>query len=72
MATPTVESYFWWGPMFVHCQNFAGSWGSNFVGNWFLALQCKMIHYFLKCFWGLKFLGKGTPPNPRTLNTHKQ
>ena len=34
-------------PMFVDCQNFAGSWGRNFVGNWFVALQCKGIHYFL-------------------------
>ena len=25
--------------MFVDCQNFAGSWGWNFVGNWFIALQ---------------------------------
>ena len=24
--------------MFDNCQNFAGSWGRNFVGNWFVAL----------------------------------
>ena len=32
-----------WGPMFVECQNFAGSYGFNLVGNWFVALQCKTI-----------------------------
>ena len=26
------------------CQNFAVSWGHNFVGNWFVALQYKTIH----------------------------
>ena len=33
--------------MFVDCQNPAGLWGRNFVGNWFVALQCKTIHYFV-------------------------
>ena len=37
--------------MFVGYQNFAGSWGRNFVGNWFVALQCKTIHYFFKRSW---------------------
>ena len=36
------------GPMFVDCQNFAGLRGQNFVGNWFVALQCKTIHFFIK------------------------
>ena len=26
--------------MFVDCQNFAGSCGHYFLGNWFVALQC--------------------------------
>lgn len=26
-----------WVPMFLDCQNFVGSWGHNFVGNWFVA-----------------------------------
>ena len=32
--------------MFVDCQKFAGLWGRNFVGNWFVALQCKTISLF--------------------------
>ena len=39
------------GPIFVGYQNLAGSWGRNFVGNWFVALQCKTIHYFFKRSW---------------------
>ena len=27
------------GPMFVNCQNIAGSWGRDFVGNYFVVLQ---------------------------------
>ena len=27
--------------------NFAGSWGRNFVGKWFVALQDMTIHYTL-------------------------
>ena len=27
------------GPMFMDCQNYAGSWERNFVGNWFEALM---------------------------------
>ena len=34
-------------PMLVYCQNSAGSWGRNFVGNWFVTLYCKIIHYFV-------------------------
>ena len=55
----------------MDCQNFAVSWGRNFVGNWFEALQSKTIHYSVKCSWGRKFMGKGTPRNPRTSNFHK-
>ena len=33
-----------WGPMFVDCQNFAGSLGRY----WFVPLQCKTIHYIVK------------------------
>ena len=39
-------------PILVDCQNFTGSWGCNFVGNWFVALLCKTIHYLVKCSWG--------------------
>ena len=53
--------------MFVNCQNFAASWGHKFVGNWFVTLQCKTIHYFVKCSWGRSFLGKENPRNPPTL-----
>ena len=50
--------------MFVHCQNFTNSWGCYFVGNWFVALQCKKkIHYCVKHSWGRKFVGKGNPRN---------
>ena len=60
-------------PMFVDCQNFAGSWGWNFVGNWFIALQCKTIFkYLVKHLLGRKFVGKGNPRNPRTFNPHEQ
>ena len=41
-----------WGQIFVDCQNFAGSWGHNYVGNWFVALQDMTIHYFVKRSWG--------------------
>ena len=43
----TVELYLF----FEDCQNFAGSWGRNFLGNWFEALQCRTIHYFVKHSW---------------------
>ena len=42
-----------WGRMFSDCQHFAGLWGRYFVANWFVALQCKMIYYFVKHSWGL-------------------
>ena len=38
-----------WGPVFVDCQNFAGSWGHNFMDNSFVASQYKTIHCFV---WG--------------------
>ena len=38
-----------WGPMFVDRQNLAGPCVRNFVGKWFVASQCKTIHYFVKC-----------------------
>ena len=58
------------GPMFVGYQNLAVSWGRNFMGNWFEALQCKTINYIFKRSWGRKFVGKGDPRNPRTLIPH--
>ena len=53
---------FW--PIFVDHQNLAGSWGRNFVDNWFAALQFKTIYYF-------EFLFEGNPWNPWTLFTHE-
>ena len=54
-------------PMFMYCQNSAGSWGRNFVGNWFVAaLHCKTIHYFVLPSWGCKLVGKDDPRNLRT------
>ena len=38
-----------WGPVFMDCQNFAGLWGRNFMGNRFVASQYKTIRYFV---WG--------------------
>ena len=67
----TLELYLFVGPMFVNCQNFAGLWRRNFIC-WFVALQCKTIHYFVKCSCGHKFVSKGTPRNPWTLNYHDQ
>ena len=29
-----------WGSMFVDCQDFAGLWRGDLVGNWFVPLQC--------------------------------
>ena len=45
--------------MFVDYQylNFAGSRGRNFMVKWFVAEQCKTVHYFDKNSWGLKFVG---------------
>ena len=59
-----------WGPllMFIDCQKFAGLWGHYFVGNWFVALKCKTIHYFVKRSSGCKFIGKSIQQNPRTNN----
>ena len=47
-----------WGPILVDCQNFASSWECYFVGNCFIALKCRTIHYFVKRSWGRKFIGK--------------
>ena len=41
-------------------KNVAGSRGSDFVGNSFVALQCKKTdRYFFKHSWGCKIMGKG-------------
>ena len=61
--TSTVESFLFIGDY----QNFAGSRRCDFLGNWFVAFQCKTIHDFVKCLWGHKFVGKCNPQNPRTL-----
>ena len=49
LARNTVKSSLL-GPMFVDCQNFAGSWGHSFAGSWFVTLQYKTSYYFVKCF----------------------
>ena len=49
-----------WGSMLGDCQNIAGSWGHNFVSNWFVALQYKTIYFFVKHFLVSEFVGKGT------------
>ena len=41
--------------MFLDCQNVGGSWGHNFLGNWFVALQYRSIHNFVKRLWGRNF-----------------
>ena len=43
----------------------------KFVVNWFIALECKTIHYFVKLSCERKFVGKCKPRNPRTLIHHK-
>ena len=39
------------GPMFMDPETFVGSWGHNFLGDWFFESQCKTIHYFVKHSW---------------------
>lgn len=52
------------GPMFVNCQTFASSWGRRFV-----ALQYRIIHYFVERLWPRrKFVGKGNPQRSPTNN----
>ena len=40
------------GPMFVDYQDFVCSMGLGFVGNWFVALKCKIIQYHVINSWG--------------------
>ena len=58
--------------MFADCQNFAALWGRNLEDNWFVALQYRSIHFFVKRRWGRKFVGRGNPRNQRTLIPHEQ
>lgn len=51
-----VESFLFLGPMFVVCQFFSSSWGSNFVLNWFVSWQYTTFRWFVKRSWGSKFL----------------
>ena len=46
----TVESFF-------HSLEGGGANVCDPVGNWFVALQCKTIHFFVKLLWGRKFIG---------------
>ena len=43
--------FYLWGPMFVNYPKVAGLLGRNFVGSWFVALQCEIIPYFVVCSW---------------------
>ena len=47
--------------MFVDSQNFASLQGHNFVDNWFVALQCKTVHYLVKCSWDINSWVRETP-----------
>ena len=59
--------------MFVDCLTSAGSWGRNFVGNWFVTLQCKIIYYLVKHYWGTLIPRKrDNPRNPQILNPQEQ
>ena len=60
-----------WGLMFVEYQHFVYCFltlGHNFVGNWFVATWCKTIHICSIRLWWCKFVKKGNPWNPWTLN----
>ena len=41
------------------------------MGNRFIALKCRTIHYFVKSLRGCKFVVKGKPWNPRTVVPHE-
>ena len=45
----------------VDCKNLGSLWGRDFVCYWFVALQRKTIHYFVKRLLGCIFVGKGKP-----------
>ena len=47
--------------MFLGYKTFDFSWGLDFMGNGFVAVQCKKIHYFVKHLRGRKFVGTGYP-----------
>ena len=40
--------------------------------NWYVTLQCKVIHSFVICSWGRILAGKGCQRNPRTLISREQ
>ena len=44
----------------------------NFVGNWFIALQCRTIHCYVMRSWGRKCMGKDISRNPRSLIPQEQ
>ena len=45
---------------------------AGFMANWFVALQSKSTHYFVKRSLGRQFVGKDTPRNPRTWKPNTQ
>lgn len=45
-------------------QNVVGSLGRNFVGNLFVAKQCKTSHHFVIRLWGRNFVVKDDQRNP--------
>ena len=50
-----------WRPMFVDCQNVAGSWELNFM---FTGLLYTTFYYLVKHSLGCQFLDKGNSRNP--------
>lgn len=61
-----------WGSMFVECQNFAGLWRCYVVGYWFVVLQYRTIHNFIKRSSGRKFLIKFNLWKSRILTQQEQ
>ena len=41
------------GIILVDSQNCSGSLEPHFIGNWFVTLQCKILHKFAKHLWGM-------------------
>ena len=59
-----VESFLSVGVEVHGQQNVVGSLGRNFVGNLFVAKQCKTSHAFVIRLWGRNFVVKDDQRNP--------
>lgn len=61
------------GSMFVDSQIFSGSWGRNIIGSviGIILINIKKMLVYV-CWWGCKFVGKGSPKKPQTLVPHEQ